>query len=164
MSEGESPAASIERMCSTAIRRPRMIGLPPRTPGFASILRSNSCPCIIPSIDLRNWPPHLHTDFVSDGEYCRHEPPEFESTLGAQPGRLITFLRDVMRNKRLATVRADPLLRRKSSKCVQTGEPIPVEEPHSAKTSCSVLNVAVSVFGETAPNLFTSRVLSTART
>ena len=46
-------------------------------------------------------------DFVSDDEYQRHEPHEFESTPGAQPGRLITFLKDVMLNKRLSTVRVD---------------------------------------------------------
>jgi hypothetical protein len=38
-----------------------------------------------------------------------------------------------------------------------------VEESHSANTSCSVLNVAVSVFAETTPSFFASRVLSTAR-
>jgi len=35
---------------------------------------------------------------------------------------------------------------------------------HSANTSCSVLNVEVRVFAGTAPSLFASRVLSTART
>src|ERR1035441_6155340 len=44
------------------------------------------------------------------------------------------------------------------------GEPTPAEESHSANTSCSVLNVAVSVFAETTPSFFASRVLSTART
>jgi len=43
------------------------------------------------------------------------------------------------------------------------GEPTPVEESHSANNSCSVLNVAVSVFAETAPSFFANRVLSTAR-
>jgi hypothetical protein len=39
-----------------------------------------------------------------------------------------------------------------------------VEESHSANTSCSVLNVAVSVFAETTPSFFANRVLSMART
>jgi hypothetical protein len=47
---------------------------------------------------------------------------------------------------------------------VQTGEPAPLAESHSANTSCSVLKVAVSVFAETTPSFFASRVLSTART
>ena len=34
---------------------------------------------------------------------------------------------------------------------------------HSVKTSCRVLNAAVSVLGDTAPNFFTSLALSTAR-
>ena len=34
---------------------------------------------------------------------------------------------------------------------------------HSVKTSCSVPKVEVSVFSETAPNLFAKRALSTAR-
>ena len=51
-----------------------------------------------------------------------------------------------------------------SSKHVQTGEATPVEDSHSANTSCSVLNVAVSVFGETTPSFFPNRVLSRART
>jgi hypothetical protein len=51
-----------------------------------------------------------------------------------------------------------------SSKVVQGGEQTSVEESHSAKTSCSVLNVAVSVFAETTPSFVASRVLSTART
>jgi len=50
------------------------------------------------------------------------------------------------------------------SKRVQTGEPTPVKESHSANTSCSILNVALSVFAETTPSFFASRVLSTART
>lgn len=44
------------------------------------------------------------------------------------------------------------------------GSQIPVEELHSANTSCSVLNVELSVFAETIPSFFTSQVLSTART
>jgi hypothetical protein len=60
-----------------------------------------------------------------------------------------------------------PYLRRRanhqSSKRVHDGEATPVEESHSANTSCSVLNVAVSVFAETTPSFFASRVLSTAR-
>ena len=39
-----------------------------------------------------------------------------------------------------------------------------VEEFHSANTSCSVLNVEVSVFAETIPSFCASLVLSTART
>jgi len=50
-----------------------------------------------------------------------------------------------------------------SSKRVHDGEPTSVEGSHSANTSCSVLNVAVSVFAETAPSFFASRILSTAR-
>lgn len=45
-----------------------------------------------------------------------------------------------------------------------SGSQIPVEELHSANTSCSVLNVELSVFAETIPSFFTSQVLSTART
>jgi hypothetical protein len=36
-------------------------------------------------------------------------------------------------------------------------------EAYSAKTSCSVLKVEVSVFADTAPNLFANRAWSTAR-
>jgi hypothetical protein len=38
------------------------------------------------------------------------------------------------------------------------------KESHSVNTSCSVLNVPVSVFAETTPSFLASRVLSTART
>ena len=56
------------------------------------------------------------------------------------------------------------VLGRKTSERLRSGEATPVEESHSANTSCSVLSVAVSVFAETAPSFFASRVLSTART
>jgi len=40
---------------------------------------------------------------------------------------------------------------------------MPVEELHSANTSCSVLNVEVSVFAESTPSFLASLLLSTAK-
>ncbi len=77
----------------------------------------------------------------------------------AQPSdarKLLNLLHDGHDRRRRAS--------HQSSKRVRDGEPTPVEESYSAKTSCSVLNVAVRVFAETTPSFFTSRVLSTART
>src|SRR5260370_232023 len=59
---------------------------------------------------------------------------------------------------------AGPRACRQGSKRVHDREPHPVEESHSANTSCSVFNVAVSVLAETTPSFFASRVLSAART
>ena len=70
--------------------------------------------------------------------------------------KLLNLLEDRSDGRRLAG--------RKSSKRVHDAEATPVEEFYSANTSCSVFNAAVSVFAETTPSFFASRILSTART
>ena len=53
----------------------------------------------------------------------------------------------------------------RSTNIARRSEPAPSSrtESHSARTSCSVLKVDVSVFGDTTPSFFASLALSTAR-
>jgi len=69
------------------------------------------------------------------------QPIQFESSLGAQAGRVDHFHLFAPVNKGIDSVRADGDLRRKSSNCVQTGEPnilpltrLGIRQPRSSKS------------------------------
>ncbi len=86
------------------------------------------------------------------------------SKLGAQLGWLCRICRKLLPGNELMWFERTLIYAARVLNASKMGRQLQLEDSHSANTSCSVLNVAVSVFAETSPSFFANLVLSTART